>query len=650
MDRIDHNHPLSKSENIDAARMQALRTCYPEVFTEDKVDFELLREVLGDIVDEKEERFSFSWKGKTKARREASKPSYGTLRPAPDKSLDWDKTQNIFIEGENLEALKLLQKSYHGKVDVIYIDPPYNTGKDFVYKDDYRDNLQNYLDLTNQIDESGRRFETNSEISGRYHSDWLSMMYPRLKLARNLLSEKGVIFISIDDHEVHNLRNLCNEVFGEENFVTEFIWEKKKKPSFLHTNVGKLAEYIVCYVKNQQFSFPFSVEKTTKRKKYPFNNAGNGIRDLLFPARSVQFDLPDQTVPAQDMSEGKIITTLLNPVEIQNGTNSNAFTLRGEWRYSQDFLNRILTDEEAITISNIPFRPNHVKPGGEIKKMKNCFSLLHYKMETNEDGTEQLIDLLGGDYFGYPKPLKLMTTLIKSVTYDNPNALVMDFFAGTATCAQGVWLQNQEDGGRRRFVMIQLPEPTYIWEEGKKVPRKSTKAAFEAGFESISEIALKRISEASQRMGTNRAKSDSTTDIGFKAFFLDTSNLKTWDPQLANLPQSLLDYIDPIKPDRKQNDLLYEIILKYGLDLALPVEILKFAEKTVFNLGYGALILCLENEITIETVEGIARTKTQLQPEICRVVFRDSGFKSDILKTTALRVLRDAEIIDVKSI
>lgn len=618
-----------KTPDIAEENIAKLKQLFPEVFTEKKIDFEKLQQVLGEYVEDSNERYNFTWNGKGRALRISQTPSLGTLRPCKEESKDWDTTQNLYIEGDNLEVLKLLQKSYYGKVKMIYIDPPYNTGKDFVYKDDFHDSLENYRRITGQVDGNGKAISTNPETSGRYHTDWLNMMYPRLRLARNLLADDGVIFISIDDNELFNLKKICDEIFGEDNYVTEFAWEKKKKPSFLHRNVGKLNDYILCYVKNALTSKAFSVETTTEGKKYPFNNAGNGLTTLTFPAGSVKFNMPDGVVQPQDMSEGAIITRLLDTVHISNGRNSNSFRLEGEWRYSQTKLNEIVANSEEIIISKIPFRPNHVKKGGEVKKMKNVLSPVHYQMETNEDATQQLVDLFGVALFDNPKPVKLLKYLIRAVTYDTSDAVILDFFSGSATTAHAVMQLNAEDGGNRKFIMVQLPEPTENLE-----------------FINICEIGKERIRRAGEKIKEeNKDKENiANLDIGFKVLKLDTSNIRKWQPDYDNLEQSLLDYVDNYMEGRTELDVVYEIMLKYGLDLTYPVDEFTIAQKKVYSIGFGMLMICLADEITTDVAKGILVKIKELSPESSRVVFKDNGFKSDSNKTNIKEILKSGGI------
>lgn len=536
-----------------------------------------------------------------------------------------------------MEVLKQLQKTYFKKIKMIYIDPPYNTGNDFVYKDDFKDSVENYKEQTSQTQKS------NPETSGRYHSDWLNMMYPRLILARNLLSDDGAIFISIDDNELVNLKRICDEIFGEENFVTIFIWEKKKKPSFLHKNVGKLGDYILCYTKNAIDSIPFSVETTTAGKKYPLNNAGNTLATLVFPPMSVKFNREDGTIEPQDMSEGNIKTELLNTLVIEEGYNKNEFRLRGEWRYSQETLDEIIESGDELVISKIPFRPNHVKPGGDIKKMKNFLTTTHYNMETNEDATQQLIDLFGVDIFDNPKPVKLIETLIKGTTYNDYEAIICDFFSGSATTAHAVMNLNHQDGGNRKFIMVQLPE---------LADEKSE--AYKTGYKNICDIGEERIRRAGEKIKTDwknekekagllADKKEFSTDIGFKVFKLDSTNINPWDNSKEYDEKTIFDTATIFKVDRSKEDILYEIMLKYGI-FDQPATEVNINGKTMYRVGQRHMIVCLEDNIDDKDVEEICK----LEPRV--VVFKEDGFKDDNAKINAEYNLKKAGVEDVKAI
>lgn len=637
--------------NIEEENIKKIKELFPEVDTDGKIDFDKLKQLLGNYVEDSDERYNFTWNGKGEALRISQTPSMGTLRPAPEESKNWDETENLYIEGDNLEVLKLLQKSYFNKIKMIYIDPPYNTGGDFVYKDDFKDNIKNYKEITGQIDNEGKTTTTNKEYSGRYHTDWLNMMYPRLRLARNLLTDDGVIFISIAANEVHNLRKICDEIFYEHNFIAELIWERKKKPSFLNINLGTKTEYILVYGKNRSKVGPLSVETTEVGKKYPFNNAGNTFSQLVFPARSVKFtDQGDGIISPQDMSEGNIRTELVNELEIRGGYNANEFILAGEWRYSQQRLNEIIENNEEITISKIPFRPNHVKVGGEIKKMHNLLTVNTYNIDTNEDATKEQEELFGKNYFEYTKPVNLLSFLIKSVTYNQSDAIILDFFAGTATTAHAVMDLNAGDGGNRKHIMVQLPEET---------DKKSE--AYKAGYENIAEIGKERIRRAGEQIKEEltekyeaaneeerkEIKHPDQLDIGFKTFKLDSSNIKEWNPgQYANVQQAIEDTLTPYVEGRTEKDVVYEMILKMGLDLTYPVEEYKVNGQTVYSVGYGFLMIALADEISLDIAEKMIDIKDEYKPEEFRVIFRDEGFKNDTDKTNIKETLRSAGLAE----
>jgi adenine-specific DNA-methyltransferase len=591
-----------------------------------------------------QQRYSLTWNGKRRAGLLATAPSAGTLRPCPEQSVKWDTTRNLFIEGDNLEVLKLLQKSYHKRVKMIYIDPPYNTGKDFVYRDDCTDSVRNYLRLTGQADEAGRRLTANPETSGRYHTDWLNMMYPRLRLARNLLRDDGVIVISIDDHEFANLRKLCDEVFGEENFCGVFIWEKKKKPSFLDANMGSVTEYIICFAKNRPQSPPFGAGAVQDGKKYPFNNAGNSIQTLSFPAGSVRFGCGDQVVAAQDMSEGGIHTELLDDVTILNGRNANAFRLRGEWRYSQQKLDEFVEEAADIVISKIPFRPNYVSRSGELKKTSNLLSYRTNGVPTYEDATQEIRRLFGADVMSYPKPSGLMKYLVRAMTGDGD--IVMDFFAGSGSTAHGVMLQNSEDGCNRRYILVQLPEPL-------RPGDAQSKPAFEfcqaQGFSpTIAEIGKERIRRAAAEIASKGEAA--WLDLGFRVFRLDSSSIRQWDSDPSSLEESLLCAVERIKDDRRDADVIYDQVLRYGLDLAAFTEMREIDGKAVYIVGAGDLVICLADHINLTLAEGIARLRVELAATRMQVVFRDAGFESDADRVNAIQVLRRAGVENVKTL
>ena len=613
-------------QSADGAQLNldALYQIAPSCFTEAAdpktgkikrvVNFDVLRQLLGDdTVEDATEAYEFNWMGKQEARAEVLRPINKTLRPVKEDSVDWDNTQNLYIEGDNLEVLKLLQKSYLGKVKMIYIDPPYNTGNDFVYHDDFAQSQSEYDAASGAVDELGNRYRKNTDSNGKYHSDWCSMIYSRLMIARSLLSEDGVIFISIDDNEVENLRKICDEIFGSDNFVANYIWEKKKKPSFLNANIGTKTEYIVCYSKDRTMLGALSVDTTEEGKKYPFNNAGNSIANLTFPKGSVKFNMKDCVVEPQDMSEGNIITSLESELHIVNGTNENDFTLRGEWRYSQAKLDEIVANKEGIVISKIPFRPNHIKQGGEIKKMHNLLSIDNYKVGTNEDATAEQTKLLGKNYFDYAKPSTLIQLLVKASTYSETDAIIMDFFSGSGTTAQSVFMLNAEDKGNRKSILVQLPEKTDEESEARK-----------DGYDNICEIGKERIRRAGKKIKEESPLTTQDLDTGFRVFRVDESNFEDVERTPKEYHQEQLElFLNNVKSDRDDLDLLFGCMLDWGVQLSLPMSSEEVDGKMIYTVNDGDLVACFAEKVT----DSVVRAMADKQP--LRVIFRDSCFAQD---------------------
>jgi len=630
MEKMKMSTPDLTDMNI--AKIGAL---FPNVITETRdengdikkaVDFDLLRQVLSkSLVEDENERYRLDWPGKKASLLKANTPITKTLRPCREESVNFETTENLYIEGDNFEVLKILQESYLGKIKMIYIDPPYNTGNDFIYRDNFSKNKDEYEQDLGLTDEEGGKLFRNTDANGRYHSDWLSMMYERLVVARDLLKDDGVIFISIDDNEVHNLRKICDEIYGEENFITQFCWEKKKKPSFLNRNLGTKFEYILVFSKHREETCAFSIELTTEGKRFPINNAGNSLAILYFPPRSVKFSMENQYVFPQDMSEGKIITKLLNGFHIENGNNIESFSLEGEWRYSQETLNDIISNNEEILISKIPFRPNHIKAGGEIKKMHNLLTIAHYSVATNEDADSEQVEVFGKNYFDYAKPSELIKLLMKAITYHQKDDIILDFFSGSATTAHAVMQLNAEDGGNRKFIMVQLPEPC-----------DENSEAFKAGYKNIAEIGKERIRRAGKKIVEELKNKNqqlelgeepvdlNKLDIGFRVYKTDTSNLKDVFYHPSELDQGMLSSLESnIKEDRTPEDLLTQVLLDLGLELTLPIETKQMFSNTVYIVQTNALIACFDENVDFRIVDQIA----DLKP--LRVVFKDASFIND---------------------
>lgn len=606
--------------NIVNENIEKLKQLFPEAFREGKIDFETLKAELGENVENAEERYSFNWNGKAAARRIAQTPSTGTLRPCPSESVDWDTTQNLFLEGDNLEVLKLLQKSYHAKVKMIYIDPPYNTGQEFIYPDNFHDNLDTYLQYTGQKDAEGKKFGTNAETSGRYHTNWLNMMYPRLKLARNLLRDDGIIFISIDDNEVHNLRKICDEIFGEGNFVEQLIWKRRATPPNDRV-IGKNHEYILVFAKNLE-NIQIHLQPRSEILNARYSNPDND---------------PKGDWVASDLSaNGKggrltesCVFSIINPE-----TGQSFFPPQNKcWLYNEEKVNEYLLNGRIGFRSNTgtPFLKRYLS---EVRQGSTLATILD-EHGFSQDSAKELKQIFENDYFDFPKPTKLLKTII--TTGANSNDIVFDFFAGSSTTAHAVMKLNAEDGGNRRCISVQLPEPTDEKSEACK-----------AGYKTIAEISKERIRRAAKKIAEENPQFKG--DLGFKVFKLDSSNIKSWDADFANVEQSLLDAVDNIKSDRTSEDLLYEILLKYGLDLTLPIETRDVGGKSAYILGYGALIICLDDDVTLDTVSAIAALKQEFNSEITRVVFKDGGFANDVVKTNAIQMLKQHGIDDVKSV
>ncbi|MDD5395298.1 MAG: site-specific DNA-methyltransferase [Thiothrix sp.] len=620
MHKLTAHDAETQSLDLVADNIAKLTALFPEILTEGadggkRVDFEALRELLGTAVEDKEERYNFTWHGKAQARRLAQTPSTGTLRPCPAESKHWDSTQNLFIEGDNLEVLKLLQKSYHQRVKMIYIDPPYNTGKDFIYPDNYRDNIANYLELTGQTGEDGRKLAANPETSGRYHTHWLNMMYPRLKLARNLLRDDGVIFISIDDTEVANLRKLCDEIFGEENFIAQFIWKCRQFTDARSVrNVSTDHEYLLAYSKTSE-----TVLRGRSRDESKYSNPDNDPRGVWMSRSILGLASPEQ--------RPNLHYSITDP---DSGINYAPPTNTG-WRYAKERMQELIGTGCILFPKKSDGRPREKKFRADLESEFTSFPTLIDDVFTSH-GTTSIRSLFENQLFDFPKPPELIHKLVEQAAANQD--IVLDFFSGSGTTAHAVMALNAEDGGNRKFIMVQLPEPTD-----------------KPDYPTIADIGKERIRRAGEKIRTDKG-GIINLDVGFKVFKLDSTNIKPWDVGFDDLETSLPLFADSLKDDRSNDDVLYEILLKYGLDLSLPITTHTLAGKTVYSIGMGALIVCLDKAITLDTVEGIAKLKDELQPEdsLMRVVFRDSGFADDVVKVNAVQILKQAGIEDVRSV
>ena len=634
------------SMNLVQENAKKLKEIFPEIFVEDKIDFNLLEQICcgGGVqkLEDSKERYSLTWNGKSEARQIAQEVSTGTLRPAKEESKNWDNTENIYIEGDNLEVLKLLQKSYHGKIKMIYIDPPYNTGKDFVYKDNFKDNIENYKEITGQVSEEGTKLTTNTDTDGRYHSNWLNMMYPRLKLARNLLTDDGVIFISIDKNEIHNLRKICDEIFGEENFIEEITVINNPRGRD-YGGIANMHEYLLVYKKSEN-SFLNNLNQTDKIFPFFDNISGFEIRELR--NRNIVFNKenrPNLYYPFY-INTNKTLDNNLLEIELEKKEGyvelfpKESQGVNTVWRWGK---------EKAKENLNVNIVAKKMQDGGYmiVEKYRKAEVMARSVWNTKDDNSEKGTLLIkeifkGNKVFEFPKSLNMIkkTIEIGSNNFD----IILDFFSGSATTAHSVMQLNAEDGGNRKYIMVQLPE---LCDEDSE--------AYKAGYKNICEIGKERIRRAGEKIKSDESlplENREKLDVGFKVFKLDSSNIKEWDTDTENLQQTLLDSIENIKSDRNTLDVLYEILLKYGLDLNIPIE----ENKDFYSIGGGSLLVSLNKEINNEVINSICEEYKKLQ-EIDKefkttVILRDNSFVNDEVKTNAIKKLEQVGISEIRSI
>ena len=650
---------------------------FPEVIKEGKVDFEALHDLLGNYQDTAEERYCLNWAGKADARREAQKRCSGTLRPYPDESSKWNDTDNMYIEGDNLEVLKLLQKGYHGRIKLIYIDPPYNTGNDFVYKDSYKDNLENYL---NQIGED-RTLSTKalSDSDGRFHSKWLNMMYPRLKLARNLLTEDGAIFISIDDREADNLIKICDEIFGASNFVRNISWQKNYSPRNDSKSITAEVENIIIYSKNAGWN-PKKLprkEETDSNYKNPDNDKeewtssdasapdSRGHQGMVY---AIQHPLTGELVyPANNRHWGYEQNDMLAimkewmPYELKDiGDEEKRASVCG---LSVEDVRKGVKAIVAVDFNlNLPTARKLFKEGpwprlyftgnegkGGIRR-KTYISEVEGLMVTNfwphteaghtDEATKELKELFDGVIpFDKPKPVRLLQRILQIASNDND--IILDFFSGAATTAHAVMLLNAiETDSNRKFIMVQIPEATD-----------------NPDYPTICEVGKERIRRAGIKLKNESPLTTQDLDTGFRVYKLDSSSVKAWDSDPGHLKDALEQSLFNIKPERSDIDLLYELILKFGLNLTVKITEHEIAGKKVYETGNGELIACLADGITNDVAEGIGKlwenSKKNDTDVKCRVVFKDTGFygeKGDEVKSNSILLLKQYGIDNVVTV
>lgn len=614
-----------QSANIIDDNIAQLRSLFPDAFTEDGVSFDVLRQLLGDakVLNEGEEKYGLNWHGKKQARQFALIPSSGTLLPRPDKSVNWDSTANIFIEGDNLEVLKLLQKSYTGKVKMIYIDPPYNTGNEFVYPDKFKDNLETYLKYTGQVGEEGLRLASNTEAGGRKHTNWLNMMYPRLKIARNMLAQNGSIFISIDDNEVANLREICDEIFGEENFLANIVWQKKYSPQNDAKYFSDSHEHILAYAKSLE-NFEIGLLPRSEEADARYKNPDNDPRG---PWKSS--DLTRQEFRERDY------------YPITNPKNGREFypPAGNSWGRPRD------TVEQLIADNRIWFGPD----GNAIPSLKRFLSEVKQGItpqtiwERKDVGDTQEGKKIIKDHFKNAgifetaKPPRLIerAMLVAGV---GDGDIILDFFAGSATTFEAV----ANYGKSVRSILVQIPEKTDEKTE-----------AYKAGFKTVADIGRQRMILVGEKFKASLV--DSQRDLGFRLFELGQSNVRAWNPDRSNLEDTLLSHKQHLIEGRTEDDVLYELLLKRGIDLSVPIETREIGQKLVHSVGFGVLFVCLSHEIELNAVDAIAQGildwHKELEPETdTHVFFRDSAFADDIAKTNMAAILEQNGISHVRSL
>ena len=639
MKKIAANEAAAYSADILSENIAQLSALFPEAFTEGKIDFEVLKQLLGGAVDEREEKYGLNWHGKRRARQLALTPSTGTLRPCPADSVDWDTTQNLMIEGDNLEVLKLLQKSYAGKVKLIYIDPPYNTGKDFVYPDNFQDNIKNYLELTGQTGEGGKKLSSNTEASGRFHTDWLNMMYPRLKAAYSLLSQEGFICVSIGDEELNDLRLAMNELYGEENHrntLTVRRYDKNLSRQFIERGLSSLSvgfEYVLVYSKDVSASLNPVFRAASEERQ------ASGYWKGFWNA-------PDRPTMRYDLLGVK---------------PSN-----GQWKWKQETALEAVSnyDEyDRLYSTKMSIEEYWEKTGRDKKfirrnqdgKGKNLGVEHWIPPSTGILRSSNWTDILSGSSgeagipFNNPKNSELLKLLIELTTQGDD--IILDFFAGSGTTTYATHSQNVTDDSRRRSILVQLPEPL---SPDNKDQKTAADCCDKLGRpRTIAELTKERLRLAGKKIREENPLF--AGDLGFRVFKLASSNIRAWEPDRDKLAETLEASIEHLKTDRTEQDILFELLLKLGLDLCVPIEQMKIAGKDVYSIGGGVLLVCLPEKIKRAEVEalalGIVAWHKALAPagdSTC--VFRDSAFADDVAKTNLSAILQQHGLGIVRSL
>ena len=610
MSKLKMHTPEFAKVNIDH-----IAEFFPNCITEAKdengdiqraIDFDQLRQELSDqVVDGPRERYHLDWPGKREALFLANAPIAKALRPSRKESVAFDTTKNLFIEGDNLDALKLLQETYLNRVKLVYVDPPYNTGNDFVYNDNYSENSNTYLIRSNQVDESKQRLLANPEANGRFHSDWLSMLYPRLRLARNLLRDDGVILISIDDNEVHNLRRVCDEIFGDGQFLAQFIWKARQfTDARSTTKVSTDHEYIVCYGKSEQVAF-----KGRERDETKYQNPDKDPRGPWMSRSILGLATKDQ--------RPNLHYSILDPA---TGNHFDPPANTG-WRYAKDRMESLIAERCILFPPSPSGRPREKKFRADLQSEFTSFPTIIDDVHTSH-GTAALRELFGFQVFDFPKPVELLERLCEQ--HLESNDIVLDLFAGSATTAEAVMRLNARDSGSRMHITIQVPEPCDVSSE-----------AYRSGFTTIAEIGKERIRRSGKKVKEDVGLTGENLDVGFRVLKVDTSNMKDvyYQPDAVN-QATLHGLVDNLKEDRTDEDLLFQVLLDWGVELTLSIKPETIKGKTVHFVDTNALAACFEPGIDEAFIKELAKRRP------LRAVFRDAGYGSDATKINVEQIFK----------
>ena len=591
------------------------------------IDFEKLKQNLSDsVMSERAERYQFTWPDKSKAILLANSPINATLRPCREDSVDFDNTQNLYIEGDNLDVLKCLKETYLHKVKMIYIDPPYNTGNDFVYEDDFAQSSEEYLANSGQFDEQGNRMFTNAESNGRFHTDWLNMIYPRLKVARDLLTDDGVIFISIDDNEVENLRKVCDEVFGEQNFITQINWVSKSGGSADERYIIKATEYILVYTKAKDSAIFGKEEAETSSDKYKLTDKHEEERGK-YTLKKLDFRMTSQhytealNYPVIDPDGNELWPGGKNHRQ-DGGWNWRWSKAKYEWGVKNDFIQFVKNNKGSWTLNTKQYQKvdNCNRPTERGLAYRNFIP--SSELNTTQ-GSRLIAEYFESKIFEYAKPHQLICKCMKIANCDK-NALILDFFSGSATTAHAVMQLNSEDGGNRKFIMVQLPEKT-----------EEKSEAFKAGYKNICEIGKERIRRAGKKIKEESPLTTQDLDTGFRVLKLDSTNMQDIYYSPKDISQAdLFSQVDNVKPDRTGEDLLFQVMLELGATLDSKIETTTVAGKTIYNVAEGYLVACFDPNVTDEVVKAIA----QMQPAYA--VLRDTSMKDDSTATNFEQIFK----------